>query len=85
MPEPPRTDGGLPVRAVREEGGKPEHISTTPTTAQIVQPFSNMLMAIKNRSSARGEARIRWPVAADSQRDGAIIAKIDKPTTDATG
>ena len=45
----------------------------------------NLLMANKNRSSARGKARIRWPVAADSRRDGAIVAKIDKSTTDATG
>ena len=37
-------------RSSRARGcGNPEHISTTPTTAQIVQPFSNTLKALRGR------------------------------------
>ena len=45
----------------------------------------NLLRAMLYRSTARGEARIRWPVAADSRRDGAIIAKDNTNNRDATG
>ena len=45
----------------------------------------NLLRAILYRSTARGEARIRWPVAADSRRDGAIVAKDNGNNRDATG
>ena len=37
------------------------------------------------RSTARGKARLRWPVAADSRRDGAIIAKDNNNDNDAAG
>ena len=45
----------------------------------------NLLRAILNRSNASGKARIRWPVAADSQRDGAIVAIDNGNNRDAIG
>ena len=45
----------------------------------------NLLRAKLNRSNASGEARIRWPVAADSQRDGAIVAIDNGNNRDAIG
>ena len=45
----------------------------------------NLLRAMLYRSTARGKARIRWPVAADSQRDGAIVAIDNGNNRDAIG
>ena len=45
----------------------------------------DVLRAILNRSNASGKARIRWPVAADSQRDGAIVAIDNDNNRDAIG
>ena len=67
------------------EPGCHHRCERTGTSGSTEYTADNLLMANKNRSSARGKARIWWPVAADSRRDGAILAKIDKSTTDATG
>ena len=45
----------------------------------------NLLRAMLYRSTARGKASIRWPVAADSRRDGAIVAKHNNNDRDAAG
>ena len=52
--------------------------ASEPRKTRRIEPTSNLLRAMLYRSTARGKARIRWPVAADSRRDGAIVAKDSK-------